>query len=1230
MLHLSVDEVIATAMEMDTAEGAVFRTITHKLHDPSLPQKAPEVTVAMLATVLKQRLKNADASLGIVVDDLQCKLTANAEILLAAIKEAAHSLSIPLSVIALTMDEMLISLRQAYIERDIAAKSLKDATLAPLPEDVYDRLPDHERRSHDLALKHFRQCKKDTAEAEAHAAEISEKRAALLKESKLLRIDQEIEKEVTEAKEAEEVKKKAPASKKTAAAETPVQVKWEELDPVARFRRTFTVSRSLLDETTFHVIPCDQPLQETSIKIGESLPLPKLASVDTTAPASPEKVQRPTQAQTPQKIDFVVPPPVTRQRIERPPDNRPPRTVKFFRILTEAPKPPPEEKPANAAPATSKADSKKEKAGALPPPPPPKPQDTLVEQTRWVIAPQGSVDLTLNFHSDSTQEISEALTFGIVGSTQEFSLACRTACACPEIVRDPKVLFTRRTRARGEDEKPLAKTFILSKKLFEFGPLLVVQPKKPEGAPKEGGKPAKGAAADDKVLAPVTIVELPNKSNSDKLHFANGGLFAAEVTLCFENEKERTFMVQPDNFTLQVGEKMDVTLLAQPDMVGEVKNAIIACVKDNPEPFRIDIMCVGSRPEVTLDGKKECTLDFGRLLLRRHEEKHVVIKNICALPVKWKVVGSDKLPVEMKLDSVSGVLEVGAEHTMGVAFESERANVFNTAMKVEVTDVDGTATYESLSYTVKGEAHDVVLEWTREIDFKTVRVGEARKESLKLLNKGPYEVQFQFRLPKKLQELLSISPLEGTLRGMSGFKEAAITMVDVVFRSDKEIQIGKKSADLEVVFIEPTLKELAYPPQHIQVRAEALYNKYQIKPMHINFGPCLYKMKKQSTFDIVNTGCFEIKYRLFSLREGLNRALEANTEAPQGAAGKKPQGGKAGTKRDANADASEMVLGAFSVSPAVGIIPIGATQTIAVNILPEGSQHFSELLGIHLEDRDPKDNPEGIPFDLEAESCVPGIIADLSAPESDTIFEEQQIVSRLDGFKKQSGVFGRDEHIFSFGTALSGRRLTERFRLTNPVKVPCTVTASIVPRGDAPDARLSAEAFDIQGSKHDGGKIVIPPLEHRYVTVGFTPNSLNTYSAMFEVNVEGGLDPKTKQLRFELRGEGSLPNLQVDIPPPPAKLQELAAPSEVQGKPTKGKASAAPKDAKKPIEEEKVAPNTLVMPRTIVGEKSSRTITVKNTGDLPATIRFSFPMSTSAGFSFPSPQRGHCTASRRG
>lgn len=157
-------------------------------------------------------------------------------------------------------------------------------------------------------------------------------------------------------------------------------------------------------------------------------------------------------------------------------------------------------------------------------------------------------------------------------------------------------------------------------------------------------------------------------------------------------------------------------------------------------------------------------------------------------------------------------------------------------MKVEVTDVDGTATYESLSYTVKGEAHDVVLEWTREIDFKTVRVGEARKESLKLLNKGPYEVQFQFRLPKKLQELLSISPLEGTLRGMSGFKEAAITMVDVVFRSDKEIQIGKKSADLEVVFIEPTLKELAYPPQHIQVRAEALYNKYQISLLRWSSG----------------------------------------------------------------------------------------------------------------------------------------------------------------------------------------------------------------------------------------------------------------------------------------------------------------------------------------------------------------------------------------------------------
>lgn len=57
----------------------------------------------------------------------------------------------------------------------------------------------------------------------------------------------------------------------------------------------------------------------------------------------------------------------------------------------------------------------------------------------------------------------------------------------------------------------------------------------------------------------------------------------------------------------------------------------------------------------------------------------------------------------------------------------------------------------------------------------------------------------------------------------------------------------------------------------------------------------------------------------------------------------------------------------------------------------------------------------------------------------------------------------------------------------------------------------------------------IEPHKHKYVTVGFYPTSMMTYGGIFEATVDNG-DPqsKTGKMVFELRGEGTLPTLQVE------------------------------------------------------------------------------------------------------
>ena len=61
-------------------------------------------------------------------------------------------------------------------------------------------------------------------------------------------------------------------------------------------------------------------------------------------------------------------------------------------------------------------------------------------------------------------------------------------------------------------------------------------------------------------------------------------------------------------------------------------------------------------------------------------------------------------------------------------------------------------------------------------------------------------------------------------------------------------------------------------------------------------------------------------------------------------------------------------------------------------------------------------------------------------------------------------------------------------------------------------------------------QLVLPPNEARYVTLSFSPVAIRSYAATFEAAVEGGSHPATRAFSCELRGEGTLPSLSVELP----------------------------------------------------------------------------------------------------
>lgn len=70
------------------------------------------------------------------------------------------------------------------------------------------------------------------------------------------------------------------------------------------------------------------------------------------------------------------------------------------------------------------------------------------------------------------------------------------------------------------------------------------------------------------------------------------------------------------------------------------------------------------------------------------------------------------------------------------------------------------------------------------------------------------------------------------------------------------------------------------------------------------------------------------------------------------------------------------------------------------------------MLAIDIIDRDPTDHPEGIPFEIAGEVCIPGIATD----DYDSMFEEQAVVKKVDVLDGLKSAYALHERIFVFKT----------------------------------------------------------------------------------------------------------------------------------------------------------------------------------------------------------------------
>lgn len=797
-------------------------------------------------------------------------------------------------------------------------------------------------------------------------------------------------------------------------------------------------------------------------------------------------------------------------------------------------------------------------------------KDELVEQSRWKLDAHSSVVLLIRFSAEQAAMVDAELGFETRGGRAEARMNVSAACEQPSIIEDSRNVFYRKTKSKS-GIGDVNKQYVLNRGRFEFGPLL---------------------ASKKKILG----AQQPNaehwQANEAQWRMTNDGHFPIKAKFSVrqsEGVAKDTFSVEPQEMRLDVEETADLTVRCFPAEEGTVEATVYAQVEGDSRTSEFRVAAAGVKPSITSDTER---FAFDRLLMGHQDSKTMLLRNPTLLPIKWRLRGAENLPEVFALSQTEGVLKKNEEQEVKVTFSAEQEGTFEKEVVLEVTDGAEILPFtQKTKVPVKAEAYNISVDIAypdggSSVDFGVVKALEPANKSVTVTNKGKYEVGYAFSFRSRdLRELITVSPTSGNIQpGSSQTVEISFNKHGTVKR---EVTL-KGNKDLELAITEP-LTGAKEKRVNMRIDARSVFSKYIISPSRgLNFGPHVYNTSSSPRKVVIsNHGEFAFDVALF--KYGVEDAPEADEsrkatreggkqskDSKKGGSSKQSSTRKGREKEKENA----LEIGNFKLWPPAETVEPGSSMEVNVVFEAESQRTFTELVGIDVGDRDPSDHPGGIPYEIAAESCIPGINAD----DVDLIFEEHEVTSTIDPLNPQKFAYARSDNTFSFGPVLA--RLPDpnqqqesqshpgaqaNLRIGNPNKVQATVNFSIKPRQPS-DMPADSFPMDVQPRKLD-----LPPHEHRYCTLIFTPKTIQTFMATFEASVEHGADPKTKSFKCEIRGDGTLPHIAVH-------------------------------------------PNSLEFPSLLVGRSVTYEITISNNGLLPALVRAS--NQASAGFTVSEPAQG--------
>ncbi|XP_009468798.1 PREDICTED: hydrocephalus-inducing protein homolog [Nipponia nippon] len=737
---------------------------------------------------------------------------------------------------------------------------------------------------------------------------------------------------------------------------------------------------------------------------------------------------------------------------------------------------------------------------------------------RWIVPAHGEVELKVHFSSTVVGQFDQTLHFEVLGTNRLYQLHCRGTCLYPTISQDPRLVFPHWRKSKADDDI-IFKQYVMNTGVFHFGPLLC-------GKSRDWYK------------------ALHYPSNCEKITILNVTPLEAEVHFFFERDlKADTFLLDPPSMRLKPNEKQELSIWAYPTSSGLVEDNLVCCIQENPEPVVFRLCCQGVQVELGVSPKQ---VHFNKLLLHRRDTKTLVLRNSTPLPVAWRLSGLENLGEDFSVSQDKGTIGPCTEFGVHLYFKATKALSIKKMIRLEVSDAEnvlGIVQVENIQ--ILAEAYDVALSISiskgtdGSVDFGILKVLDDAKQVLTLKNKGKYEIAYSFKLETadtNIRDLASHFTIQPQ-KGMLAVSERPV-QVQLLFHPKMEMHIEDKPI-LHCQVIEPSICEggetIAIIP--VRVSAKAVFSKYSIYPASlISFGAMMNGTRKTCTFTLENKGILDFKFFIYRAdqdapvlpRKSAHHVKSARSHDSENLSKMTPsvKQSKHSLQKDANPFVqARFTLGMFTVYPGFGSIPPGGQQMITVDCYAEPLGTCKEYLSIDISDRDPKDNPLGIPYTLFAESCLPAFVAD----DIESIFEEHRICSNINlchilQTVQDKGVFITDENKFIFTNVLVGHRATARFKIRNVGKVPCDMVLSIKPIPGKLNSHIS-DIFEV-----DPIRMCVPSCSHAFATVTFTPQTMQNYQCTFQASLDVQASPaaiKAQSLTFDISGDGNLPRVTV-------------------------------------------------------------------------------------------------------